>query len=389
MDSLVQKLFQKSTRDIYDEEKKALNLLAERMAAENLFHSGHHRSEAAKIVQGTAQRRLEGLASAFKEATGHRGQKPDAALIGAAKKEVQEMSSEESERMRRSLREVCARTGDKGPSVETFITSHTGQFIGALASRINDDLDLWMALEETRVRAVPVGNKAFVIMRLGPTGADVKRFYEESVRPAALACGLEAVPVDLTEGRETISVRILKMIEEAPLVIADLTYERPNCYFEAGYALGKGVHPIFTAREDHDPRRDGRGEGAPKVHFDLDGYKITYWKEDSLGEAKAELERRFRELLQKSASTSKPGETKFDALSRMKGSTVTIAPARYNEPGVKGNSCKIEEVDAHSFRVQRLASGRSFSIPHDDIRISRDEEKWRPKITLPKPMEDF
>jgi len=29
------------------------------------------------------------------------------------------------------------------------------------------------------------------------------------------------------------------------LVIADLTYERPNCYFEAGYTQGKGIPIIY------------------------------------------------------------------------------------------------------------------------------------------------
>ena len=94
---------------------------------------------------------------------------------------------------------------------------------------------------------------AFVVLRIGTT--DVDRLFDEGIAPAAHDCGLKAMRVDLTEGRETITERILQLIDGSNLVIADLTYERPNCYFEAGYTQAKGIPIIYTARKDHDTEK--------------------------------------------------------------------------------------------------------------------------------------
>jgi hypothetical protein len=59
--------------------------------------------------------------------------------------------------------------------------------------------------------------------------------------------------------------RIKDEIEKAQFLIADLTDERPSCYFEAGYGEAKGKHIIYIASELSvlDPKRE------TKIHFDI------------------------------------------------------------------------------------------------------------------------
>ena len=58
---------------------------------------------------------------------------------------------------------------------------------------------------------------------------------------------------------------MMGMIASARLVVADLTHERPNVYFELGYARGIGKTVVTCARE------------GTQVHFDVkDWAYISY-----------------------------------------------------------------------------------------------------------------
>jgi transposase-like protein len=78
-------------------------------------------------------------------------------------------------------------------------------------------------------------------------------------------------------------------------VLCDLSFERPNCYFEAGFAKGSFRRVIFTARADHDPRAAQRGEH--RVHFDVDQLRITFWNPEDLPRARTEVEERLANVL--------------------------------------------------------------------------------------------
>ena len=57
--------------------------------------------------------------------------------------------------------------------------------------------------------------------------------------------------------RYRITDQIVQMITSARFVVADLTHERPNVYFELGFARGLGKTVITIARE------------GTTVHFDV------------------------------------------------------------------------------------------------------------------------
>jgi len=151
---------------------------------------------------------------------------------------------------------------------------------------------------------MPFNPTCFVILPLDRN--DIEVVFSNLIDPSVRACGLEPRRVDRTEGAESIDNRILKLIDESSIVIADLTYERPNCYFEAGYAVAKeNKQVIFTARKDHDPRRPGRGSNDPKVHFDLDSHKITYWNASQPSAKRSELEERIKRAIKVVSDQSK------------------------------------------------------------------------------------
>jgi hypothetical protein len=140
----------------------------------------------------------------------------------------------------------------------------------------------------------------FVIMQIGNSELDL--VYERAVAPALSTCGYEPRRVDRHNRGGLLVSEIIAFIDEAELLVADLTHERPNCYLEVGYAIGvnKLTELILTARADHDPHGPSYRPGGPRVHFDLAGFDILFWQPERLDEFRRELEKRIqrrREML--------------------------------------------------------------------------------------------
>lgn len=93
----------------------------------------------------------------------------------------------------------------------------------------------------------------FVICSFSP---DMEPVFE-GIKAAAEKVGLDAKRVKDFVGDYQITSQIMSMIATARLIIADLTHERPNVYFELGYARGLGKTVITCARE------------GTNIHFDV------------------------------------------------------------------------------------------------------------------------
>ena len=167
-----------------------------------------------------------------------------------------------------------------------------------ILERAKRDIDIW--LDEFVLSSAPQkpsmldsvqGEEVFVVMSLAE---DLDALFFNAIEPAIEANGYKAYRVDREEPEGTITEDILQRITDSPLVLGDLTYERCNCYYELGYARGIGKRIILTARDDHDPRATPRPQAAPRVHFDLDAFKISYWSQDRLEALRIELDTRIR-----------------------------------------------------------------------------------------------
>lgn len=71
----------------------------------------------------------------------------------------------------------------------------------------------------------------------------------EGVKNAAKSARLEAKRVKDIQDDDRITDRTFHMIRTSRLVLADLTHERPNIYFELGYARGLGKSVVTIARK--------------------------------------------------------------------------------------------------------------------------------------------
>jgi hypothetical protein len=109
--------------------------------------------------------------------------------------------------------------------------------------------------------------------------AETDRVWTEAYEPTARSCSLNPIRIDKEDDGTLLTPQIVHILQVAPLLIADLTFARPNCYYEVGYAHGldRERNMILCCREDHiadSPRFDA---ARNKVHFDLQNYGILFW----------------------------------------------------------------------------------------------------------------
>src|SRR4030067_3007154 len=95
--------------------------------------------------------------------------------------------------------------------------------------------------------------QAFIIMQIG--NEELDEVCKEAIVPALRAFKLDPKRVDKHNKGGLLKSEIISFINEAEIIVADLTNQRPNCYLQVGYAMGRDKYPnlILTAREDHNP----------------------------------------------------------------------------------------------------------------------------------------
>jgi len=91
----------------------------------------------------------------------------------------------------------------------------------------------------------------------------------QAIKKACTTVGLDARRVDDIQDSGPIPVQILRAIEDAEFLIFDLTVERPNVYYELGYAHGVGNRSqeiILLAK------------AGTNIHFDVASLRILYYQ---------------------------------------------------------------------------------------------------------------
>lgn len=119
-------------------------------------------------------------------------------------------------------------------------------------------------------------NTAFVIMPIDPSRPELEDVLD-TIKSVAASFGISAYRADELEHQDVITNVVLDHIRTCQYLIADLSLERPNVYYEIGYAHALGKQPILY-------RRTGT-----RLHFDLSVHNVPEY-----GNA-----RELRELLTK------------------------------------------------------------------------------------------
>lgn len=135
--------------------------------------------------------------------------------------------------------------------------------------------NLFNGFEKRAKRSLGLGNvRCFIIMPIQGekfgTQNEQRIFKEYDARFEVLESLLGdfntvGIRIDKEHPLEDIVGRIKDEITRAQFVIADLTDERPSCYFEAGYAEALGRPTIYIASKESvvTPGQD------TKIHFDI------------------------------------------------------------------------------------------------------------------------
>lgn len=124
-----------------------------------------------------------------------------------------------------------------------------------------------------------VTNYAFIAMPMDEKIRDLDDVLD-AIKQVCQGCGIQAERVDEAPSNERITDRIVESIRRARFVIVDLTHQKPNVYWEAGYAHGIKKTPIYIARK------------GTKIEFDLKDYPVIFFA--TCRELKFLLQKRLR-----------------------------------------------------------------------------------------------
>ena len=116
--------------------------------------------------------------------------------------------------------------------------------------------------------------RVFVVMPIqgdeygSQTEQQIKREYDERfqvIETVLQEFGCVAIRIDKQQHLGDLVSRIKQEIQRSRFVIADLTDERPSCYFEVGYAeaLGRPVMHVASRESIMEPGTE------TKIHFDI------------------------------------------------------------------------------------------------------------------------
>jgi nucleoside 2-deoxyribosyltransferase len=122
---------------------------------------------------------------------------------------------------------------------------------------------------------------------------EVDHNYEFVVKPCVEKIHYQIQRADEISHTRTITDVIISAINHARFVIADLTEEKPNCYYEVGYAHSIGKPVVILAKE------------GTQRHFDLAAHKWNYWAE--YRDLKPKLEKELQGVLSELSGSPNEG----------------------------------------------------------------------------------
>lgn len=103
-----------------------------------------------------------------------------------------------------------------------------------------------------------------------------------AIRKACAQFGYDAQRVDQSNDHKRIVPEIVRGVRQAAFVVADVTEDKPNVYWELGLANGMDKHLILVARK------------GTQLPFDVNDVPVLFW--DSFSEFEAALAKRIERI---------------------------------------------------------------------------------------------
>ncbi|WP_148044776.1 hypothetical protein [Stagnimonas aquatica] len=124
--------------------------------------------------------------------------------------------------------------------------------------------DGYMRLEDVE-RRQPISSQGFIAMWFDP---GLNKIYEDGFQKGILAAGYDPLRIDRVEHINRIDDEIIRQINASRFLVADFTGHRGGVYFEAGYALGRGLPVFWTCRKSD----------LCDLHFDIRQFNCIDWE---------------------------------------------------------------------------------------------------------------
>lgn len=121
----------------------------------------------------------------------------------------------------------------------------------------------WSYLDE-HDRPSVLTNQVFVAMSFAQ---EVRSAWEKGIRPALTKAHFSPYRIDSAPHIDRIDSKIVAEIKNSRFLVADVTFQRPGVYFEAGFAIGLGLPVFWSVRADD----------LKNVHFDTRQYNHIVW----------------------------------------------------------------------------------------------------------------
>ena len=133
------------------------------------------------------------------------------------------------------------------------------------------------------------GGDAFILMSMDPDDPSLLDVYN-AIKEECRRFDFNAIRIDEVEHSGQITNQILRLITESDLIIADLTGERPNVYYEVGFAHALKKAPILYRRK------------GTTLHFDLLVHNVPEY--ENVTELKEKLRARLEAVLGRSGESA-------------------------------------------------------------------------------------
>lgn len=175
------------------------------------------------------------------------------------------------------IAKICAKNEAEYQYIYSRVLTERGYLFSKDSQRYRISVEGWIYAESLKQKVN--STQGFVAMWFD---ASMTQIWEAAIEPAFEGTNFKPLRIDRKEHNEKIDDQIIAEIQRSRFVVADFTGHRGGVYFEAGYALGRGIPVIWTCREDE----------LQKLHFDIRQYNTIAWKDAK--DLKERLHQRIR-----------------------------------------------------------------------------------------------